>query len=68
MDSVAQELAVVQKQLAEGNSKYSITKTSPTRDLSKLDEELLYVIRQQVDTDGIYHLVTAAKMKKAKCV
>lgn len=67
MDSVAQDLAVVQKQLNEGNIKYIITKTSPTRDLSKLDEDSLYIIRQQVDADGVCHLITAAKMKKANC-
>lgn len=67
MDSVAQDLAIVQTQLDEGNIKYSMTKTSPTRDLSKLNEELLYVIRQRVDEDGIYHLITASKMKKEKC-
>ena len=68
MDLVAQELTVVQKQLDEGNLNYTITKTSPTRDLSKLDEDSLYVIRQQVDEDGSYHLITAAKMKKENCV
>lgn len=64
MDSVAQDLLVVQKQLVENNTNYTITKTCPTRDLSKLDEDSLYVIRQQVDENGVYHLTTAAKMKK----
>ena len=68
MDLVAQDLSVIQEQLDAGNHKYTITKTSPTRDLLKLDEDSLYIIRQQVDEHGIYHLVTAAKMKKAECV
>lgn len=67
MDSVAQSLEVVQKQLEHANLKYKITMTRPTRNLSNLDEDLLCVIRQQVDTDGVYHLVVAAKMGSEKC-
>lgn len=67
MDSVAQSLAVIQKQLEHANLKYKITMTRPTRNVANLDESNLCVIRQQVDTDGIYHLVVAAKMGREKC-
>ena len=64
VDSVAQALPFVQKQLDVDDIKYSIAKTSPTRDLEKLDETSLYVIRQQVDANNICHLIVAAKMAK----
>lgn len=67
MDAVAQDLSIVQKKLDEDHIKYTITRTHPTRDLSKLDEDSLCVIRQQVDKDGVYHLTAAAKMRKGKC-
>jgi len=64
IDTVAQCLSVVRPELEQSNIKYNISLTRPTRDVSNLDEESLYVIRQQVDSEGIYQLVVAAKMKK----
>lgn len=67
MDTVAQCLSAVRKQLDEVNAKYVISMTRPTRNVSGLDEECLYVIRQTIDAQGVYHLVAAAKMGKEKC-
>jgi len=67
VDTVAQCLSAVKKQLEEVNVTYIIAMTHPTRDVSNLDEDNLYVIRQQIQTDGVYHLIAAAKMGKEKC-
>jgi len=67
VDTVAQCLSAVKEQLDKVNVKYTISRTFPTRDLEKLDENCLYVIRQQIDMDGVYHLIAAAKMKKENC-
>lgn len=67
VDTVAQCLSAVKEQLDKVNAKYMVSITSPTRNLSRLDEDCLYVIRQQIDTDGVYHLIAAAKMGKEKC-
>lgn len=64
VDTIARCLSVVIPELEQSNIKYNISLTRPTRDVSKLDEESLYVIRQQIDSEGIYQLVVAAKMKK----
>jgi len=67
MDTVAQCLSDIKKQLDEGNLPYVVSITRPTRTLTNVDEECLYVIRQQVDKEGIYHLLAAAKMGAEKC-
>jgi hypothetical protein len=67
VDAVAQCLSAVKKQLDQVKIPYKIAISRPNRNLSNLDEECLYVIRQQVDSDGVYHLVAAAKMAKEKC-
>jgi len=66
VDTVAQCLSTVTEQLDKVNVKYVISITTPTRNLSNLDENNLYVIRQQIDVDGVYHLIAGAKMVKAK--
>ena len=66
VDTVAQSLSVVKEQFDKDKVKYIISRTRPTRNMSNLDEECLYVIRQQIDTDGVYHLIVAAKMVKDK--
>ena len=67
VDTVAQDLSAVKEQLNIISAKYIISRTHPTSKLSKLDEECLYVIRQQIDIDGVYHLIAAAKMEKGNC-
>lgn len=67
MDTVAQCLSLVQKELDESKKKYRISISRPTRTVSNLDEDCLYVIRQQMDADDTYHLTVAAKMGKEKC-
>jgi len=66
IDAVAQSLCSVKKQLDEVDAKYIITTTRPTRQVSSLEEDSFYVIRQQIDSDGVYQLVVAAKMGKEK--
>lgn len=67
MDTVAQCLSLVRKELDENNIKYRISISRPTRTVSTLDEDSLYVIRQQLDQDGTCHLTVTAKMGKEKC-
>ena len=66
VDTVAQCLSEVKEQLDKVNVKYVISITTPTRSLSDLDENNLYVIRQQIHVDGVYQLIVGAKMAKAK--
>ena len=61
MDTVAQPLSEVINKLEQNDSKYTVTVTKPSRNMFQLDDTL-YVIRQRVDADGIYHLIAAAKM------
>lgn len=63
MDTVAQPLSEVICKLEQANIKYTVTVTKPARMTFKL-EDTLYVIRQQLDADGIYNLIAAAKMGK----
>lgn len=67
MDTVAQKLATVSKQLDTDNIKYIVSVTRPTRNESSLDKDCLYVIRQQIDADGVYRLTVAASMGQEKC-
>lgn len=67
MDTVAQSLSLVRKELDESKKKYRISLSRPTRTVSTVEEDCLYVIRQQIDADGTYHLTAAAKMRKEKC-
>ncbi len=63
LDTVAQPLTEVISKLEHDNCKYNITITKPSRNMFQL-EETLYVIRQQLNADGIINLVVAAKMGK----
>ncbi len=63
MDTVAQPLSEVICRLEQADIKYTVTVTTPPRKTFKL-EDTLYVIRQQLDADGIYNLIAAAKMGK----
>ncbi len=64
MDTVAQSLCEIKKQLDEANLPYIVSLTHPSRAVTNLDEKSLYVIRQKIDTEGVYHLLAAAKMGK----
>ena len=66
LDTVAQPLAKVISRLEQANCKYSISITKPSRNTFQL-EDTLYVIRQQLDADGILNLIAAAKMGKEVC-
>lgn len=63
MDTVAQPLSEVISKLEQNGSKYIVTVTKPSRTTFQLDDKL-YVIRQQLDADGTYNLIAAAKMGK----
>ncbi|CQR71520.1 hypothetical protein SOV_18720 [Sporomusa ovata DSM 2662] len=63
VDTVAQPLSKVICRLEQANCKYNITVTKPSRELFQLEDKL-YVIKQQLDADGIYNLIAAAKMGK----
>lgn len=64
MDTVAQSLELVQQELERAKIQYRVSVTHPTRKFFQVQENCLYVIRQHVDADGIYHLVAAGKMGK----
>ncbi len=64
MDITGQPLEYVLQQLNALQCKYDITLTNPPRFTQTEGEACLYVIRQDVTPDGVYHLIAAAKMKK----
>jgi len=66
VDTIAQCLSVVSKQLDKDNIKYVVSMTRPTRNDSNLDKNCIYIIRQQIDTDGVYQLIVAASMGQEK--
>ncbi len=63
MDTVAQPLTKVIDKLEQAKVKYTVTITKPSRNVFPLEDEL-YVVRQQLDADGILNLMAAAKMGK----
>jgi hypothetical protein len=63
IDAVAQPLSEVLSRLEQAKCRYKIIVTKPSRQSFHL-EETLYVIRQQINADGIIKLVVAAKMGK----
>jgi len=62
-DAVAKPLSEVTRELKGRNIEYLLQRTSPKRRLDDLDERELFVIKQYIDVNGIYHLTIAAKMK-----
>ncbi len=65
MDAVGQPLSKVTEFLSGLGIVYKVITTQPTRNLDQLDEENLFVVRQQIDEHGMHSLVVAAKMKGA---
>jgi hypothetical protein len=66
IDTVALSLCKVKEQLDEAGVNYKIEITRPTRQVSNLEEDSFYIIRQRVHSDGVYHLLAAAKMGKER--
>ncbi|VBB08061.1 Hypothetical protein LUCI_3326 [Lucifera butyrica] len=64
MDTLAQPLAAVTARLEARGLRYTIVVTRPPRNYLAVNENCLYVIKQQIDREGTYHLVAAAKMRK----
>lgn len=64
MDLLAQPLAAARQKLNELNCQYTVKITRPTRNFFAVNDDSLYVIRQRADSDGICHLVAAARMGK----
>lgn len=64
MDTVGLPLKEVIIQLDNEGCKYTIERTYPTRDYFPIDEEMLYVVREQQQEDGSLKLVVAATMRK----
>ena len=63
MDIVAQPLTKVIDKLEQAKVKYTVTITKPSRNVFPLEDEL-YVVRQQLDADGILNLMAASNMGK----
>lgn len=64
MNIVAYPLDEAEKKLQAENIEYKVIVARHKRYLSECSDSLFYVIRQQVDTKGIYYLVVAAKLGK----
>lgn len=64
MDTVGLLLKDVMIQLDNDGCKYTVERTYPTRDYFSIDEDMLYVVRQQQQEDGSLQLVVAATMRK----
>ncbi len=64
MDTVGLLLKDVIAKLDNDGCKYTVERTYPTRDYFPIDEEMLYVVRQQQQEDGSLQLVVAATMRK----
>lgn len=64
MDVVGLLLRDAARRLVEKNCDYTVVHARPFRDYFKVDEAMLYVIRQSQREDGSYLLTTAAKMRK----
>ena len=62
-DAVAKPLAEVTLELERRNLRYLLKRTRPERRLDALDERELFVLKQEIDLQGTYHLTIAAKMK-----
>ncbi|MHC1746237.1 MAG: hypothetical protein AB9895_03840 [Negativicutes bacterium] len=64
MDTIGQPLEMVIQQLNALQYQYNVVMTRPARGLQPENNSCLYVIRQLISDDGVYHLVVASKMKK----
>jgi len=67
MDMVAQPLSAVVQELDARQLKYLVTWTRPSKNSSDLLNDCCYVIRQTVDSEGVYQLVIAAKLGGTHC-
>lgn len=66
MDTVGLPLASAVAEFSSRQLPYSVTTTAPSRKTASLDEGQRYVIRQVLDTAGVYRLTVAAKMVKGE--
>jgi len=64
VDVVGWLLSDAEKWLQAEQIRYTIEKTVPTRDFFKVDDDLLYVVRQKLSSTGELQLIVAAKMRK----
>lgn len=64
MDTVGQPLTRVTAQLTELRVGFKVLVTKPQNRRFTTNADCLYVIRQQIDADGIYCLTAAGKMGK----
>ncbi|MDR1702598.1 MAG: hypothetical protein LBR56_07465 [Sporomusaceae bacterium] len=62
IDVVGDQLKDAIARLEAENLKYSVSYTRPNRATAILEANLLYVIRQRIDADGLYNLTVAAKL------
>lgn len=62
MDTVGMPLASAAAEFSLRQLPYTVIVTAPDRKADSLDREQMYVIRQTLDTTGVYHLTVAAKM------
>ena len=64
MDTVGRRLNEVTAKLGSLKVHFEVVVTSPRNRRFLTDTDCLYVIRQHIDADGIYHLIAAGKMGK----
>lgn len=65
MDTIGQPLEMIVQQLDALQHQYNVILTRPLRGPKQEDISSLYVIRQIISDNGVYHLVVASKMIKA---
>jgi len=64
LDIIGQPLELAIRQLDALQCKYKVTRTQPARAPLLGNDICLYVLRQNIDKDGVFHLIVAAKMEK----
>lgn len=64
MDTVGRTLDEVTADLGKLKIPFEVFITKPRNRKFSTDPDCLYVIRQHIDADGIYHLIAAGKMGK----
>ena len=58
LDVVGRPLAEAETLLRAADIKYTTTVSRPTRDFFKIEEQALYVVRQQLQPDGTFKAET----------
>lgn len=64
MELVGRPLPEALSELQKSGKRFIVGYTHPTRDVFKVDQDQIYIIRERTDEDGVVHLTAAAKLRK----